>query len=632
MPYRKIFCSFLLWCMVLVTSLYAAEDKNAIVNLDELSIGTGVIIPGYSGYQGRIGEYTIFDRGVRPTWEFKGFGKIDSSTYFRLEGVYEDEKDQTYAADLDFKRILRGEFDYSRFRHWTDHDSLNFSWPASDNQPNADYTVTRSLTKSTLIYSPAGLPNIAFNLDYREEGRSGVRQVLSIQDYFGEILSDGKPTDEVTRDYAAGITFRQGMLTLDNTFWYRKFEDNGPNVLVAGPGSKPYTLVSEFDRYQNTLAATIDDLPLNTGFYTNYTYYNVDNSNEIDYNSFIARLTSVPLTNLTLGLAYRYQKAENDVTKWYDASLRSALDREINTFTFDSTLHVLRSATLRYKYEWEGITREDSGLERIHPLETERNTHLIAVQSRVPIATKKVRLKVEYRRDDIDDPFMNLRFWRDAQELGEYYPQLSPNPTESDRVKVRIGFPLSSSLEISLDGEWGDKEFESEDSSTSQWDEEYIQPSVTISYMPLSNLATYLSYSYSQKRTNTRFAPALPDTFFSNEIEYDEDSNIWSAGISYQPSTDLNVSAFLTYSTQKAEFDSSDLKGTDLSSLGDLGEISEHDIKTSEVSVSGDYRLSKQLFLRAQFIYEYSDNDNIYLYDIEGKGYMGIVGLTWRFI
>jgi hypothetical protein len=642
--YKKITLAFLFCFMLFLPSLANAEENTGPVNIEELSVGAGLIIPDYSGYQGRIGEYKIF-KGVRPTLEFKGFGIIDGSTYFRVEGFYEDEKDQTYAADIDFKRILKGEFDYSRFRHWTDHDPLNIPWTSEDRDPGTDYRLTRSLTKAKIVYSPAGLPNISFNLNYREEGRSGVRQVLSIQDLFGKILSDGKPTDEVTRDYEAGVTFRHRLLTLDNTFWYRKFEDEASKNVFTDRG-QPFTLVPEFDRYQNTLSARVNDLPFNTGFYTNYTYYKVDSTEsksefrregEIDYNSFLARLTSIPVTNLTLGLAYRYQKVENDLRKWYDASLPSALDRDVNTFTFDSALRIIRSTTLRYEFEWEGISRKDSGLEQIHPVETERISHRIAVQSRLPVAGKKVRIKAEYKRDDIDDPFSNLRFWHDAREAGEYYPQLSQNPKESDRVRVRLAIPLATGFDLSLDGEWGEKEFESENANSTQWKEDYWQPSITLSYTPLSNLTSYFSYAYSRKRTDNQFAtdprfafaPELPSAFSS---KYKEDVNIWIAGLCYQPVTDLNLSGFVTYATHKAKFDSSDLNGADLSLLSNLGQESEHDIKTSELSLAGDYRISKKLFLTAKFIYEYFDNDAIYLYDVSGKGYMGFVGLTWKFI
>jgi hypothetical protein len=626
--YKKITLAFLFCFMLFLPSLANAEENTGPVNIEELNIETGLIIPGFSGVQERIGEYTIFDRGIRPTWGFKGTGKIEG-TYFRLEGFYEDEKDQIYSLDLDFKRILKGEFDYSRFRHWTDHDPLNIPWTSVDRDPGTDYRLTRSLTKSRLSYTPAGFPNITLNLNYREEGRSGERQALSV--FKWSILSEGNPTDEVTRDYEAGINYRRGLFTIDNTFWYRKFEERASeNVFVDG--GQPFTLVPEFDRYQNTLSARVDDLPFNTGFYTNYTYYKVDNTNEIDYNSFLARLTSIPVTNLTLGLAYRYQKVENDLRKWYDASLPSALDRDVNTFTFDSALRIIRSTTLRYEFEWEGISRKDSGLEQIHPVETERISHRIAVQSRLPVAGKKVRIKAEYKRDDIDDPFSNLRFWHDAREAGEYYPQLSQNPKESDRVRVRLAIPLATGFDLSLDGEWGEKEFESENANSTQWKEDYWQPSITLSYTPLSNLTSYFSYAYSRKRTDNQFAPEPPVAFSSNKIKYKEDVNIWIAGLCYQPVTDLNLSGFVTYATHKAKFNSTDLSGTDLSLLSDLGRLSEHDIKTSELSLAGDYRISKKLFLNAKFIYEYFDNDAIYLYDVSGKGYMGFVGLTWKFI
>ncbi len=641
----RMSCVFSFCLVFLVVSLSIAGEKADHVKFESLSVGAGMIIPDSSGYEGRISEYTISDGHTRPTFEFNGAGELFGSTYFRLDGFYGDEKDQAYLLDLDYKRILKGEFDYSRFRHWTGHDPLDIPWSSEDRDPQANYRSTHSFINSKMVFSPAQLPNISFKFGYQEEERSGERQALSVQNLFGKILSDSKEIDEVTRDYEAGFTFRKGALTLNNTFKYRDFESNGSNDPFTDRG-RPFALVPEFDKFQNTLSARLDGLPLNTGFYTNYTYYHVEVTHEaevvgysnfspeIDYNSFSVRLTSVPLTNLTLGLAYRYQKVENDVHKWFDVNLPSALDRDVNTFTFDSLFRIFRSTTLRYEFEAEEKNRE-SELEEIHPAKTERISHRIAIQSRIPLAGKKVRIKAEYKRDDIDDPFSNLRYWYEAREAGKYYPQLSQNPENSDRVIVRVDIPLVTGLDLSLDGEWGTSEFTSKDGSNTQWDEDYWQPSVTLSYTPLANLTGYLSYAYSQRNTDTqiatdtKFGPVEPSTFYS---EYKEDIYSWVAGLYYQPIADLNLSGFVTYAKHKAKYDNADLSGTGFASLTDLGQLSEHDVKTTELSLACDYRLTKKLFLNTKFIYEDISNDSIYLYDDSGEGYMGIIGLTWKFI
>jgi hypothetical protein len=630
------FCLFLL----LTSAAFAGEDADP-VRIESMSFGTGLIIPDTSDYKGKVGEYTIFDGDARPTFEFNGTGEIFGSTYFRFDAFYGDEEEQDYLLNLDYRRILKGEFAYSRFRHWTGHDPLNIPWSSEDRAPWADYRSTRSLGNAELVFSPAQLPNLSFRVGYREEDRSGNRQAVSVQSLFGPILSDSKEVDEVARTYEAGVTFRMGPLALENIFRYTDFESDEADGPFTGRG-RPLTLVPEFDKYQNTLSARLDSLPLNSGLYTNYTFYHVDGTREIgltnispdiDYDSFAVKLTSVPLSRLTLGLAYRYQKVDNEVHKWFDESLPSALDRDVNTLTFDSLYRLFRSTTLRYEFEAEEKNRENE-LEGIHPEETERLSHRIAIQSRVPLAGRKLRIKAEYRRDDIDEPFSNLRYWYEAREAGEYYPQLSQNPENADTVKLTIDIPLVTGLDLSFDGEWGAKEFESKGADHNQWDEDSWESSVTLSYTPLVNLTGYLSYAYTQRdtdariATDTEFGPADPSSFMS---DYEDDVYSWTAGVYYQPLADLNLSGFIMYATHKAEYDNADLGGTAYALLTDLGQLSEHDIETTESSLTCDYRITEKLFVNANFIYEDISDDSIYLYDNSGEGCMGIVGLAWKF-
>lgn len=639
-----------LFCLILLfPSLALSEEVVGPVEVEELEVETGSIIPGYSDYQGKIGEYTVFDRGVRPYWGFKGLGKIYDA-YLRLEGFYEDEKDQVYAVDLDVRRAVKGEFDYRRFRHWTEHDPLIESLPSfmSDKDPGTNYTLTRTLTKSWIDLRCPKFPSFNIHLNYREEGRYGERQALSL--YNWNILAEGKPMEQVTRDYKAGITYRKGILTIDNTFWYRMFKDEATENVFVDEGT-PFALVPRFERYQNTLSARVD-LPLYTSFYANYAYYYVDAkgypsdlilSNEkepnIDYHSVQTKLTSSPLKNFTLSGYYRYQNLDNEyIHKWYDTDLGSAMTREVNTWAVDAVYRLLRSTSLRYGWEYETIGREDSGLEQVHYANTRTKTHRLSLNSKfsVPLVERKSRLRIEWKHDDTQNPFMNLRNWRLAKELGEdlagRYPQLSSVPTDSDLVRWRMAMPISAGLELSLDGEWGFKNFRSErDSQDSQWKERYAQPTITLTYTPASNLSTYLSYGMLWRRSHTSFAPEIWDVkYFANDIEYKEEEHSWTVGLNYQVVPELNLSGYFAYINQYGKFNTAGLSGTDLAALANLGGLSENDIHTCEFSFACDYKISKGLFANAQFIYENFTNDVVYLYDMDGTGYMGLIGISWR--
>ncbi len=640
-----------LFCLVFLFPCLAFSETVGPIEVEglEAEVETGITIPGYSDYQGKIGEYMVFDRGVRPYWGFKGLGKI-SDTYLRLEGFYEDEKDQVYAVDLDVRRAVKGEFDYRRFRHWVDHDPLTIEEIAhpfigmSDFDPDADYTFTRTLTKSWISLTCPRFPNINLHFNYREEGRYGDRQGLSTSDYW-DIRAEGRPMEQTTRDYKTGVTFRKGILTIDDTFWYRTFKDKAIHkygtlsFLEAGT-------IPRFERYQNTLSAKVD-LPLYTSFYANYAYYYVDSKGfeeefgkeaEIQYHSVQTKLTSSPIKNLVLSGYYRYQNVDNeDIHKWYDPDLGSAMTREVNTWAIDAVYRLLRSTSLRYGWEHETIGREDSGLEEVHYTETLRNTHRLSLNSRfsTPLLKRKAKIGIEWKRDNVLNPFMNLRSWKSSKEWGMKYPQLSCLPTDSDIVRWRFGVPLSPDLELSLDGEWGFKNFRSEREET-QWKERYAQPTITLTYTPAANLSTYLSYGMLWRRSHTSFAPELLGvSYFENDIEYKEEEHNWTVGLNYQVMADLSFSGYFTYIRQDARFDTAGLSGTDFDTLVDLGKSSTHNIHTCEFSLACDYRISKSLFANAQFIYEQFDNDfdddptNV-LYGTNGTGYMGLLGISWR--
>lgn len=652
-----------LFCLIfLFPCLAFAEEAVGPVEVDELEVETGGIIPAYTDYQGKIGEYMVFDRGVRPYWGFKGLGKIHDA-YLRLEGFYEDEKDQVYAVDLDVRRAIKGEFDYRRFRHWTEHDPLTIRqttppftyFGMSDEDSGTNYTLTRALTKSWMSLTCPRFPNINLHFNYREEGRDGERQALSYLLLNRELLADGRPMEQVTRDYKAGATFRKGILTIDDTFWYRMFKDEGSeNVFMDG--GIPFTQVPRFERYQNTLSARVD-LPLYTSFYTNYAWYYVDAKGypeegdpwyltrgeepRINYHSLQTRLSSSPLKNLTVSGYYRYQNLDNEhIHKWYDSELPSAMTRENHTWAVDAAYRLLRSTSLRYGWEYETIGREDSGLEQVHYTETRRKTHRLSLNSKfyVPFVERKSRLRIEWKHDDTQNPFMNLTYWRTgremsqeligmglSEELATYPPQLTCMPTDSDLVRWRFGVPLSPSFELSLDGEWGFRNFRSErDSQESQWKERYAQPTITLTYTPASNLSTYISYGALWKRTHTSFVPGVSVPYSGTDAEYKDEVHSWTTGLNYQAMPELNFSGYFTYNRQDAKFSSL------LEPLADFGEFSQHNIHTWELSFACDYKISKALFANAQFICNQFNNDVVYLYDMNGTGYMGLIGISWR--
>mgnify|MGYP000052911939 CR=1 FL=1 len=620
-------------CLLLVLpALVFAEEKLGLVEVEKVEVKTGLLIPTYSKYQGKIGEYKVFDRNPRPTWGFMGIGKV-YDTYLQAQGFYEDEKDQVYAVDLDWRRSIKGQFDYQRFRHWTEHDPLTLPYPSIDEDEGSNYTFTRTLTNSKLSLTCPNYPNITVNFGYREEGRYGHRQALSMLDW--ELLGNNKPLEQITRDYTTGATLKLGILNLEDTFWYRTFKDEAP-------GEHEWS-VPKFERYQNTFAASAY-LPWYTTFYANYTYYQVDSKGfekvfnreaEINYHTVQARVTNNAIKNLTLTLAYRYQNVDNDdIHKWYNSALDSSMTREVNTWSVDAAYRfaLIIPTTLKYGFEWESISREDGVLdEAIYP-KTQRKTHRLGLNSRIPLfSDKKGKLQIEWKRDDILNPFMNKRNWTFAEERGEYYPQLTCQPTDSDIVRWRFGVPIISNLELSLDGEWGFQNFRPVRMEESQWKERYAQPSITLTYTPTTNLSTYLSYACLWRRTHTSFGGSVLTTrYVGNDVEYKEEEHSWTVGMNYQMMADLNLSGYFTYIRQNARFDSSKLSGSDLDLLADLGGLSGHDIDTVEFSLGCDYRISRTLSADVKFIYEHFNDDMIYLYDMDGNGYMGLIGLTWK--
>ncbi len=270
---------FLLFPLLATPAAWAGETEKEVKG--EIEVGARGL--AYDKDRARVGEFDRLNN-------LSGIGRIEldgkfDSIYFDLEGLYTDDKDQAYGFGLDISRIFQADFDYNRFWHWLDHDTLenldaailppgilpnplpldlpgnNLNDPLSASSPidATNNTIGRQTVYSTdlhpgkdyyLIYDNAQLntellipqaPGLKLYVDVRRESRHGLEQGRAISHCSScHVVGMDKRIDEEMWDKKVGAEFKTGILTLDYSFLDREFdEQSGPPRNYYDPAIHP---------------------------------------------------------------------------------------------------------------------------------------------------------------------------------------------------------------------------------------------------------------------------------------------------------------------------------------------------------------------------------------------------------
>ena len=551
----------------------------------DVEIGVGFHVTDDNDYPGKIGEYKVLDHdSTGPDFHFSGTAQ-NKDLNLNFDGRYHENNDHSYQFNGDYRRILKQNFSYDRFEHWLDHDPLenlaahkgNATVSHEDLNVGRDYIIKRSEEKSDTVLNLPFLPGTQLNVNYRRQIREGHRQSLAISHCSGcHVTSQGREVDEETEDFKVGATKKFDWLTVSYNYFHREFDERGgtpENVYddpthPAGKGDwfddriwygdgvtpYPYDLVPSTEKDSHIIKARAR-LPANTTLFASYIYSNVENNDndlEIDSDTVTARVTNNFFPGLNLTGKFRYLTIDNDDVyvdvneplgtagpnagfPWHNHGLpgygvggynsfdpdftrESAMSRDVMTLGFDARYQLLKKTSLRLGYEWEEVDRDDFAVEEGGDTETETNTVKAVLSSR---PHRKVKAKIGYKWQDIDDPFNNVNGayedpiqpppaptpnpWVDSvqywERQNERTANLSNQPTEVNEITADVTWSILHNLSLTANYRYTDKE--NDETDYSDWEQESHMPSISLWYAPTPKLSFNLSYIYDWTETET---------------------------------------------------------------------------------------------------------------------------------
>ena len=556
---KKIFAllTVLVFLGAFTFPVWAEDDEETEFDVE---IGVGYHVTDHNDYPGKIGEYEILDHdSTGPDFHFSGTAQ-NKDLYLDFTGRYHEDNDHEYGFSGDYRRILMQRFSYNRFEHWLDHDELeNLSAYGAgggahvvtsheDFDAGKDYIIKRSEEKSDTVLNLPFLPGTQLNVNYRRQMREGHRQSLAIS-HCGSchVTSRGREVDEETEDFKVGITKKHDWLTVSYNYFHREFDERGEtpenayddpmhpvtgvqqfdNRVQYGDETLHYNLVPEVEKDSHIVKARAT-LPANTTLFASYIYSNVDNRHnhlEADSDTVTARATNNFFPGLNLTGKFRYLSIDNDdvsvdvtedfrgATPWNlgdfepDFTRESAMSRDVITLGLDARYQLLKKTFLRLGYEWEEVDRDHYAVHKTGK-ETETNTVKAVLSSR---PHRKVKAKIGYKWQDIDDPFMNVKgaYETDDATVGDFYwerrenrtANVSNQPTRVNEITADVTWSIQHNLSLTANYRYTDKD--NDETNYSDWEQESHVSSLGLWYSPIPKLSFNLSYIYDWTETET---------------------------------------------------------------------------------------------------------------------------------
>jgi len=551
--------------------VWAEDDEDTEFDVE---IGVGYHVTDHNNYPGKIGEYEVLDHdSTGPDFHFSGTAQ-NKDLHLDFDGRYHENNDHEYRFNGDYRRVLIQDFDYQRFEHWLDHDPLEnlsarfgdkpagggaLEYPQDRGGPKVshedfdaskDYIIKYSEEKSNTVINLPFSEGVQLNVNYRRQIREGHRQSLAIS-HCGSchVTSRGREVDEETEDFKVGVTKKHDWLTVSYNYFHREFDERGEapenaydnptnphgkgdlydNRVQYGDETLHYDLVPSTEKDSHIVKARAI-LPADTTLFASYIYSNVDNRHnrlEADSDTVTARVTNNFFPGLNLAGKFRYLSIDNDdvsvdvtedfggATPWHpgahtfepDFTRESAMSRDVITLGLDARYQLLRRTFLRLGYEWEEIDREHYAVHETGK-ETETNTVKVALNSR---PHRKVKAKIGYKWQDIDDPFMNVKgaYETDDATAGDFYwerqdnrtANVSNQPTRVNEITADVTWSILQNLSLTANYRYTDKE--NDETNYSDWEQESHVSSLSLWYAPIAKLSFNLSYIYDWTETET---------------------------------------------------------------------------------------------------------------------------------
>ena len=470
-----------------------------------------------------------------------------------------------------------------------------------------DMYVTREELVSDNEFIIPGAEFIKIHTQYRLEKREGYEQSHTSSKCSGcHHAADKHKIDEKTQDFRIGATAHLGLVTLDYTFLRRIFdEDSNPpvNEYVVAPNvvydnklfydgngagnALAYSSTPDSEKDSHIVKAQVA-LAMNTTLFGSYVHTEIDNETatdnpttdnivggdvtisddpSYDYDAYAMRLTSSPVSFMTMSFKYRHEdldadevvisyanpasvdamsydpqgvdslcvdpagfdlngfSQEHDGVPW---TRESSLSRETDTYGADFKFKVAKRTNLLIGWERE-VDDVDAEWEET------TDSYSIALNSR---AVKNLSLRLAYTYEDIDDPYAHENaayadpeamvkwltdsgsgFGAGGATSAEYYVMynsrsldLTSEPESVHKFKAHATYNISPKVTLSSHFHYTLEEVQMDvPGHSDNFDKEMYALGADLFFAPLDNLTFTFAYNYMD----------MEDQAFLSAVAYD---------------------------------------------------------------------------------------------------------------
>jgi len=561
------------------------------------------------GNRGKVGEYDLLDTGAWTSFILEG---QRGSNYFDINASILDEDDQTYTVNIDFNRVLRSNLSYSRFRHFLDHDPLSNQDFVTDFGSDKQNGITiEEVASKNAIRFPA-LPFLKFHVDYRTYSKRGHRQATTIAKCSQcHVSSKNKRINEKTQDIRVGVEAMIGPATVSYSHFWRSFNENADAPSINYGNGASFFLTNGSAKFSRVPDSTTkihkvklkSTLPFNSSLFASYHLgkrENRDTYNDIDFNSYSARLCKSFGRNVSLDIYYNKYNLDNNTP--------GGIERDVEKGGVDLSGHFMRRTSLKFSYKWENIDRNN-----FTEGSTYKEIYKISFNHR-PL--KKMRFHAKYKKTKIDDPFV-------MKDNSYKMLSFTSLPSSEDQLYFSLNWTLLYNLSLNTNFRYIKGENDRFDV-----DEDRYEFIMSLWYAPLADMTLTASYTFIDNEVDTPAAfksyhlDGLKNVYIFDEIPYDDRSQSYFLSATYLLNPQTSLTGEFSFIQSNADFDAR---------IGskNVGELSDLEIEQLQVSFGATYLYSDRLSLYGKYMFrDYNDRKENYL---DGQFTLFSFGVNWTF-
>ncbi|NIM58024.1 MAG: outer membrane beta-barrel protein [Candidatus Aminicenantes bacterium] len=591
-------------------------------------------VSGLSG--GRAAEFSTVGSSAGAGFGLKGF--LGDNSLFNLSGKSYHKDEQAYYAGLDIGRIVRTEFQSSRFIHRLDHDPLTnvdpdpeaqHEFPFVDSNPDDVYSTTRTeiINKTDLVIP--SIPNLKIKSQVRYVHENGSQQARTFEMCtVCHIEAQTQAIDQRTRDFIIGAEFKTKGVALSYSHLGRSFE-NKANPLYheyTNPyGSFPFEGTQEFahipdsEKNADTLKAKVDAVK-NASLFGSYTIAKVKNKNnngEADIKNFLSRFRALLGKGFNLTLRYGNNKYENNLDPDYAFDTSTLVANHLSTDGYaigaDASYRIpkqkihLRAGldynSLKRNFSWASeVEEEEKDLMDKYLEEMKTTTYRVGVTF---YPSPKIKGFLRYKGKSIENP---LGVPHSAEE-NPVDPTTERFMTSlyTDIHLVSAGVSVIPANRFALTANYFYNSGKNDQIDSSQkrhnivfslWYALTNKVSITAAYTYLNEkIVNSLIYGTQYEYQGQRIAREDKD------VPYNKNVNVFLVALDYRLSDNFSIFGDFSMTIGKSDWVSTGIEGIEEDTSG-LADLSDQDIAHYRISAGADYFLMKNVSVFGKWKYE----------------------------